>query len=80
MFQDLFEIPSAMVFAILSDKYHYDGYVALGCVIKGETDHYYYVSKGVTLSLSEIVANHAVPMGFGIITAENRELATAEQL
>ena len=72
-----FEIPAAIVFAIMSDRYHYNGYIALGCVIKGETDHYYHVAKGVSTSLSEIAANHAVAMGFGVITAENLELAMA---
>ncbi|WDM85656.1 6,7-dimethyl-8-ribityllumazine synthase [Ehrlichia sp. JZT12] len=72
-----FEIPAAVVFAIMSDRYHYNGYIALGCVIKGETDHYYHVANGVSASLSEIATNHAVPIGFGVITAENSELAIA---
>ncbi|QXK92066.1 6,7-dimethyl-8-ribityllumazine synthase [Neoehrlichia mikurensis] len=70
-----FEIPAAITFAIMSDRQKYDGYVALGCLIKGLTDHYHYISNSVSISLSEIAIQHAVPLGFGIITANTLELA-----
>lgn len=54
-----------------------DGVVVLGCVIKGETDHYEYVCQMVSQGCMEVTLKHHVPMGFGLITAQNYELAKA---
>ncbi|KJV68703.1 6,7-dimethyl-8-ribityllumazine synthase [Candidatus Neoehrlichia procyonis] len=70
-----FEIPAAIIFAIMSDRYKYDGYIALGCIIKGSTDHHHYISNSVSMSLGEIAIQHAVPLGFGIITTNTLDLA-----
>ena len=70
-----FEIPAAISFAIMSDREAYDGYIALGCVLKGQTDHNHYISSSVFSALSDIAAHHAVPLGMGIITADTPELA-----
>ncbi|MCU7611460.1 6,7-dimethyl-8-ribityllumazine synthase [Anaplasma capra] len=70
-----FEIPTAISFAIMSDRECYDGYIALGCIVKGATNHHNVISNSVSASLGEIAVQHAVPLGFGIITADNMELA-----
>lgn len=70
-----FEIPAAIVFSIMNDRNSYHGYLALGCIICGETDHYHYICRGVIGSLSEIAIQHAVPLGMGIITAGSKEQA-----
>ena len=51
------------------------GCVALGCVIRGETTHYDIVARESAASLHELAVQHAVPIGFGILTCENREQA-----
>nr|WP_272899051.1 6,7-dimethyl-8-ribityllumazine synthase [Anaplasma platys] len=70
-----FEIPAALSFAIMSDKESYDGYVALGCVLKGLTEHNTHVSTSVYSAIRDIAIHHAVPLGMGVITADSRELA-----
>ncbi|MGN7661048.1 MAG: 6,7-dimethyl-8-ribityllumazine synthase [Anaplasma sp.] len=70
-----FEVPAAISFAIMSDREPYDGYIALGCVVKGATNHHNVISASVSSALSDIAAHHAVPMGFGIITADTVDLA-----
>ncbi|MES2964541.1 MAG: 6,7-dimethyl-8-ribityllumazine synthase [Bdellovibrionota bacterium] len=63
-----FEIPLA-VRALLEAGY--DGVVALGCVIRGETTHYDYVCNAVERGCSELALEYGKPVGFGILTTEN---------
>lgn len=69
----VFEIPAAVSMAIASKKY--DAFVALGCVIRGETSHYDYVCSESARGLSELAVSTNSPIGYGIITAENVEQA-----
>ncbi len=68
-----FEIPAAINFAIQSKKY--DGYVALGCVIRGETTHYDYVCGESARGLMELALNKNAAIGYGILTVENMDQA-----
>ena len=68
-----FELPAALAMAIESGRY--DGFVALGCVIRGETSHYEHVCGECARGLAMLAENHRSPLGFGVITAENREQA-----
>lgn len=68
-----FEIPAAIRFAIHSEKY--DGYVALGCVIRGETSHYDYVCEQSARGLNELAVTHMAAIGYGILTVDTLEQA-----
>lgn len=75
-----FEIPGAIRFALDAVKAgvrHYDGYIALGCVIRGETTHYDYVCAESARGLQDIAFREAVPIGYGILTVENEAQALA---
>ena len=67
------EIPTAIRLAL--DHADYDGYVALGVVIRGETTHYEIVSEQSVAGLMRLGINHAVVIGNGIQTVENEEQA-----
>jgi len=49
--------------------------VALGCVIRGETTHYDIVARESAAGLHQLAVQHAVPIGFGVLTCDNREQA-----
>lgn len=68
-----FELPLACQRLALTGKYH--GIIALGCVIKGETDHYYYVAGEASRGIMDVMLKYSVPIGFGLITADNLEQA-----
>jgi 6,7-dimethyl-8-ribityllumazine synthase len=65
------EIPGAIRFA--ADKY--DGFVALGCVIRGETFHFEIVAQESARGLMNLVIDHGLCIGNGILTVENEEQA-----
>ena len=67
------EIPAAIKFAQGSGKY--DGYVALGCVIRGETTHYDYVCAESAHGLQMLMMTQGLAIGNGILTTENRDQA-----
>ena len=71
-----FEIPAAIAFAESAQgDYGFDGYVALGCVIRGETSHYDYVSGESARKLQDLAADRGLAVGYGILTCETRAQA-----
>jgi len=75
-----FEIPGAITFAELAQEdhpiasRHYDGYIALGCVIRGETSHYDYVAGESCRALMDL-SLEGVAIGNGILTVEDEAQA-----
>src|SRR5260370_2629975 len=68
-----FEIPLAVKRAALSEKY--DAIVALGCVLRGETPHFEYISRAVTDGLQRVALETGIPVGFGVLTVDTVEQA-----
>ncbi len=66
-----FEIPIAISQNI--KKFH--AFIALGCIIKGQTDHYYFISQAVTNGLMDLSIKFKKPVGFGILTCNNLKQA-----
>tara|TARA_B100000959_G_scaffold278485_1_gene336925 strand:+ start:573 stop:968 length:396 start_codon:yes stop_codon:yes gene_type:complete len=67
-----FEIPG--VIAKLIKKY--DGFVAVGCIIKGETANFDLICNAITNGIMQISINEKKPIGNGVITCFNREQAS----
>lgn len=70
------EVPHVISFAEAA-KAGYDGYVALGCVIRGETTHYDYVCEESARAIMDLAVNQQLAIGNGIITVENEDQAWA---
>jgi len=67
-----FELP---VVAMGLARSGYDCVVALGAVIRGETDHYEHVATQAVAGLRQVAVVTGVPVGFGVLTAKRLELA-----
>jgi 6,7-dimethyl-8-ribityllumazine synthase len=70
-----FEIPGAIVTAARTGTY--EGYVALGCVVRGETSHYDYVCGESARGLMDLTIREGLAIGYGILTVN--ALAQAEE-
>ena len=70
------EIPHVISMAEASGS-NFDGYVALGCVIRGETTHYDYVCGESARAIMDLAVNQQLAIGNGIITVENEDQAWA---
>jgi 6,7-dimethyl-8-ribityllumazine synthase len=68
-----FEIPAAISHAAKSNAYN--GFVALGCVVRGETSHYDYVCGESARGLMHLSTVDGLAIGYGILTVENLEQA-----
>lgn len=79
--QDIFSVPGALeipvVAAILAAERNYHAIVCLGCVIRGETNHYDYVCSQVSYGCQKIAIEAKLPIIFGILTTDNEEQALA---
>ncbi len=69
-----FELPVAAREAALSGRF--DAVIALGAVIRGETDHYEHVSREAAAGLATVARESGLPVAFGVLTV--REAAQAE--
>ena len=67
----VFEIPVT----ISKNIKKYDGFIALGCVIKGETPHFDFISQATTNAIMQLSVDYKKPIGNGIITALNNKQA-----
>ena len=67
----VFEIPVV----ISKNIKKYDGFIALGCVIKGETPHFDFISQATTDGIMNISINYRKPVGNGILTCLNHNQA-----
>ena len=69
-----FEIPAAIATAAKAGA-RYDGYVALGCVIRGETSHYDHICTETARALQNFAIHDGLAIGYGILTVENEAQA-----
>ena len=69
-----FEIPAAIGAAARSAR-HFDGFVALGCVIRGETSHYDHICAESARGLQDLAVREGLAIGYGILTVENEAQA-----
>tara|TARA_B110000261_G_scaffold135773_1_gene153390 strand:- start:907 stop:1299 length:393 start_codon:yes stop_codon:yes gene_type:complete len=71
----VFEIPVT----ISKNIKKYDGFLALGCVIKGETPHFDFISQASTDAIMKLSIDYKKPIGNGIITCLNMQQAIARK-
>ncbi len=69
----VFEIP----ITISKNIKKYDAFIALGCVIKGETPHFDFISNATTLAIMNLSIDNKKPIGNGVITCLNLKQAKA---
>ncbi len=78
----VFEIPAAVHMWVRSLDFHaagqrFDGFIALGCVILGETSHYDYICGESARKLQDLACKYLLALGYGILTCETKEQAWA---
>ena len=71
----VFEIPVV----ISKNIKRYDGFLALGCVIKGQTPHFDFISLATTNAIMDLSVNSKKPIGNGVITCLNMKQAKARK-
>ena len=76
---DVYHVPGAFEIPFMTKqllaKKEYDGILALGAVIKGETDHYDLICKNVASGVMNLNLTSNIPITFGILTTDNIEQA-----
>lgn len=68
-----FEVP--LTCQKLADTGHYDGIVALGAVIRGDTPHFEFVAGECARGLSQVSLDYGLPVAFGVLTVDNEAQA-----
>lgn len=71
-----FELPQAIRIAVRGGR-RWDGFVALGCVVKGETDHYEFLCREAMAGLMAVALQFGLALGSGLLTVHTIEQAEA---
>lgn len=69
------ELPLALEAAAASGRF--DGLVAIGAVVRGETPHFDFLSAEATAGMARVAERHQLPVGFGLLTCDTLEQAAA---
>jgi 6,7-dimethyl-8-ribityllumazine synthase len=76
-----FELPGAVRLAVRAMARaggpRWDGFIALGCVVRGETDHYDHICRETARGLMDVSVQFAVPVAFGVLTVHDEAQAEA---
>ncbi|MBL8047088.1 MAG: 6,7-dimethyl-8-ribityllumazine synthase [Chthonomonas sp.] len=76
---EVFQVPGAWEIPVLASRListnNFQGIVALGCIMEGETMHATLLAKDVSSALMNLQVSTQIPIGWGIITAQNAEQA-----
>ncbi len=77
---DIFHAPGAFEIPLIAQQLaktgKYSGIICLGCVIKGDTAHFEFISLGSSLGLMQSMLTTEIPLSFGILTTYTDEQAT----
>ncbi|HUB15584.1 MAG TPA: 6,7-dimethyl-8-ribityllumazine synthase [Acetobacteraceae bacterium] len=71
-----YELPQAIRIALRGTR-KFDGFVALGCIIRGETDHYEFISRATMEGLMHVALQFGIAMGTGLLTCDTQSQAEA---
>jgi len=72
--QGSLEVPTKI--SIMLDKKKYDAVIALGCIIKGNTDHYEFISQAITNTLLSLSVSKKIPISNAILVCRNMKQAS----
>jgi 6,7-dimethyl-8-ribityllumazine synthase len=76
-----FELPGAVRLALKAMARtggpRWDGFIALGCVVRGETDHYEHICTQAARGIMDLTVQFAVPVAFGVLTVHDEAQAEA---
>ncbi|MBK1660024.1 6,7-dimethyl-8-ribityllumazine synthase [Paracraurococcus ruber] len=72
-----FELPAALRMALTQTREAYDGYLLLGCVVRGETDHYTFICDAICHGVMRISDETGAAIGFGLLTVDTLQQAIA---
>ena len=75
------EVPGVFEIPVVISKQikRYDGFLALGCVIKGQTPHFDFISQATTNAIMDLSVSSKKPIGNGVITCLNMKQAKARR-
>ena len=78
----IIEVPGSFEIPVVISKNikKYDGFVALGSIIKGETPHFDFISQTITDAIMQLSVNSKKPIGNGVITTLNKKQAESRSL